>query len=61
MNVPCAASENRTRMRGSAARRIAVHETARSTIEPHMIARPSSTSVGLAVIRAAAMFVKPIF
>ena len=61
MNVPWAASASRTRERGSAALRIACHEKARITIALHMIARPSRTSVGLAVISALAMLVKPIF
>ena len=61
MNVPWAASDSRTRARGSAARRIACHENARITIALHMTARPSRTSVGLAVISAVAMLVRPIF
>ena len=61
MNVPCIASDSRTRARGSAARRIACQENARSTIELHMIPSPSSTNVGLELISAVAMFGIPIF
>ncbi len=45
--VPCIASVKRGRACGSAARRIACQETARSTIEPHISARPTSTQTGL--------------
>ena len=61
MKVPWAASANRTRARGSAALKIAYHEMARTAIALHMTARPSSTSVGLAVIKAEAMLASPIF
>ena len=47
--VPCQASLKRAGESGSAALRIACHETARKTIERHMIARPTSTQVGLDV------------
>ena len=47
INVPWAASDNRMRVLGIAARRIAYHENARRTIAPHMIASPISTNAGL--------------
>ncbi len=40
MNVPCAASDSRTRAPGSAARRIACQENARITIALHITAEP---------------------
>ena len=47
--VPCHASVKRGRDSGSAALRIACHETARKIIETHISASPTSTQVGLDV------------
>ncbi len=61
MNVPCIASDSRTRARGSAARRIACQENARRTIAPHITPSPSRTNVGLELMSAEAIFGMPIF
>ena len=45
--VPCTASTIRGRASGSAAFRIACQETARSSIEAHISASPTSTQTGL--------------
>ena len=46
--VARAVSRRRTRMPGIAARRIACHASARSSIEAHMSAKPASTHTGVA-------------
>ena len=61
MNVPCAASDNRMRVFGIAASRIAYHENARSTIAPHMIASAIRTNAGLERSSAVAILASPIF
>ena len=48
MKVPCRASRRRTRECGSAARRIACHANARSTIEKHISPSPTITQGGAA-------------
>ena len=60
MNVPCRASERRRRASGSAAVRIACHATPRTTIEPHIRPRPSSTQVGVARSRLSPIWSSPM-
>ena len=60
MNVPCRASERRRRASGSAAVRIACHATPRTTIEPHIRPRPSSTQVGVARSRLSPIWSRPM-
>ena len=58
--VPCTASTNRGSASGSAARRIACQEAARSSIEAHISPSATSTQVGLEATSAWAIGPAPI-
>ncbi len=60
MNVPCIASDIRTRALGMAALRIACQDTARIAIAPHINPSPSTTNDGLDASSADAMLLRPI-
>ena len=60
IEVPWSASVKRGRAAGSAARRIACQETARSTIEAHISAIASSTQAGLEASTDAATEFQPM-